>query len=99
MGTARGRAEVEGEATLTGPWMRGLPAVCISQGLPDCGTQYATDSWSVDTEGWAARQSRDIRKKLLASHSKAGGACVCGGGVASTLLLSATSGCVPGQGY
>lgn len=59
MGTARGRAEVEGEATLTGPWMRGLPAVCISQGLPDCGTQYATDSWSVDTEGWAARQSRE----------------------------------------
>lgn len=59
--------------------------MCISQGLPDCDRQHSTASWSADTKGWAARQSRDIykREKFPASHSKAGGA---GGSLCTTSL-------------
>lgn len=84
MGTAHGRAEVEGVAPLTGPWMRGLPAVCIVS-VRVCQIQKAAQPGGPEPS---------VRKKLPASHSKAGAA-----GVALALLISATSGCVPEQGY
>lgn len=37
MGTACGRARAEGTAIRTGPWIRWLPAMWISQGLPGGG--------------------------------------------------------------
>lgn len=103
MGTACGRARAEGTAIRTGPWIRWLPAMWISQGLP----------------GWGGGGGRAVhaafRDKLVCRHRRAGWphcperpiagrsaqlltARQEGWGSLST-LVSTTPGCVPGKGF